>query len=88
MKTILTFLEKYLLFIPRVGSILIDDLLFTVEQKSLRQKTVLEQRKIIETIRTLDMTKEEATQALNEAIEDNNTEVIRILVQYIQKYSK
>jgi len=88
MKTILTFLEKYLLFIPRVGSILIDDLLFTVEQKSLRQKTVLEQRKIIETIRTLDTTKNEATQALNKAVEGNNAEVIRILVQYIQKYSK
>lgn len=86
MKTILTFLEKYLLFIPRVGSILIDDLLFTVEQKSLRQKTVLEQRKIIETIRTLDTTKNEATQALNKAVEGNNAEVIRILVQYIQKY--
>lgn len=88
MKTILTFLEKYLLFIPRVGSILIDDLLFTVEQKSLRQKTVLEQRKIIETIRTLDTTKNEATQALNKAVEGNNAEVIRILVQYIQKSSK
>lgn len=52
------------------------------------EKRVVEQRQIIETIRTLDLTKDEVKMALNKAVEGNYKEVIQALVQYIQKKPK
>lgn len=74
--------------LPKIVELEMENFTEHLKKFSEREKRAIEQKKIIETIRTLDLKKEEHVIALDKAIEGNYKEVIQILVQSIHKYSK
>lgn len=74
--------------LPKIVELEMENFAEHLKKFSEREKRYIEQKEIIETIRTLDLTKEDVMVALDKAIEGNYIGVIQILVQSIQKYSK
>lgn len=74
--------------LPNIVTLEIENFTEHLKKFSEVEKRTIEQRQIIETIRTLDLKKVEHLIALDKAIEGNYKEVIQILVQSTHKYSK
>lgn len=88
MRKIIAIIIAYFVTIPKIVMLEIRNFEHHLKQFSEVEKRAMEQRKIIDLIKTLDIKKEDIRMALNGAAEGNYQEVITALIWYINKYTK
>lgn len=88
MRKIIAIIIAYFVTIPKMVALEIRNFEHHLKQFSEVEKRAMEQRKIIDLIKTLDIKKEDIRMALDGVIESDYEKAITALVLYINKYTK
>lgn len=88
MRKIIAIIIAYFVTIPKIVMLEVQTFEHHLNKFNNIEKEHVEQRKIIDLIKTLDVKKEDVRMALDGVIEGDYEKAITALVMYINKYTK